>query len=249
MKLIRASVATLVVVLMGAAAASADQTLYTEPGMQAFFGGGVTIAQGEKVTFTNTDTLPHDVTAVASGPDGKKLFQTAGTVQPGTSAPVAGTEYLTTGKYDFVCTIHNGMNGTLTVTADGTPQPRPGGSGGSGGTNGPPPPQGSDTTAPSIQVKVLDTKRSAIRKRRSLQLSITSNEAAAVKLTATSGKTVVASGTGRLSKAGTKKVSIKLTKAGLNLVKKSKTLKIAVAAHAVDASGNATDASAQGRLK
>jgi plastocyanin len=246
---LRVGVATVLALALGAAAAYADQTIFAAPPSQ-FVGGDITIAQGEKVTFTNGDTTAHDVTATGAGPDGKPLFA-SGNTAAGQSNVVAGTEYLTTGTYQYVCTIHSSfMKGTVTVSSDGTPKPRPGGGGGGGGSS--PPPQSApsgDTTAPSVQVKVLDTKKSKIRKRRSLQLSITSSEAAAVKLVAKSGGTVVASGKGNLPDAGTKKVSIKLTKAGLKLVKKSKTVKIAVSTHAVDGAGNASDASASGRLR
>jgi plastocyanin len=232
-----------------AAAAYADQTIYAAPPNQ-YVGGDVTMAQGELVTFTNGDTVTHDVTAKGAGPDGKPLFQ-SDQIGGGQQAPVKGAEYLTTGTYDYICSIHPFMTGTITVTSEGTPKQRPGG--GSG-----PPPQNpasdpsareADTTAPSVSVKLLDTKRSTIRKRRSLQLSLTTNEAARVELTAKSGRTVVARGSANLPKAGTKKASIKLTKAGLRLMKKSRSLKVTVAARATDAAGNSSSAATARRVR
>jgi plastocyanin len=66
----------------------------------------------------------HNVTARQTGPDGKALFRSA-TITGG-STPVSGTQYLSTGAYEFFCTVHpTTMNGVLNVTANGTPQPRP----------------------------------------------------------------------------------------------------------------------------
>jgi plastocyanin len=109
--------------LLGAASAWADGTITAHPPNQ--FGSAVTtIDQGEKVTFQNMDIVGHDVTADDSGPDGAPLFRSQ-LVGPGSSGPVAGTEYLTTGSYGFFCSIHPGMEATLEVTSAGTPVPRP----------------------------------------------------------------------------------------------------------------------------
>jgi len=60
------------------------------------------------------------------GPDGSALFRSATIGGGGATAPVAGTQYLTTGSYPFTCTIHpTEMHGTLQVTGNGTPQARP----------------------------------------------------------------------------------------------------------------------------
>jgi hypothetical protein len=189
------------------------------------------------------DTVPHDVTAQGKGADGKPLFQSA-QVGTGQSAPVEGVQYLTTGSYPYICSIHPFMKGTITVSSDGTPKPRPGG--GSGSQTQQP---ASDTTAPSLSVKVLDTKRSKVRKRRSLQVSVTTDEPASLTITARSGKTVLAKGSQKLNKAGTRKLSVKLTKAGLKAAKSKKAVPIAVEVTAKDATGNATSAQASGRLR
>src|SRR5260370_24211076 len=123
------AIAALAVLGTTAAAAYADQTIYAGPPTQ-YIGGDITINQGEKVTFTNVDTVTHDVTAQTKGADAKPLFASAHT-DPGGSQPVAGTEYLTTGSYQYYCSIHPYMTGTITVSSGGTPTPRPG-SGGSG---------------------------------------------------------------------------------------------------------------------
>jgi plastocyanin len=244
--LIKSTAASLAALGVVAGAAWADATIYAGPPNQ-FVGGDVTIAQGEKVTFTNADTVTHDVTAAAKGSDGKPLFASA-QVGPAQSAAVAGVEYLTTGKYEYICSIHPFMKGTITVSSAGSPAPRPGAGSGSG-----PPPQSSpasaDTVAPTTSVKVLDTKRAAVRKRRSLQLAVKTDEAATLAITARSGETTVATGSARLNKANTRKVTVKLTKAGRQLVKRVRTVRIAVAVEARDAAGNASSASASGQLK
>src|ERR1051325_7982301 len=65
----------------------------------------VTIAQGEKVTFRNTDVVTHDVTSEQAGADGAPLFQSA-KIGLGQTALVEGTQYLTSGRYPFLCSLH-----------------------------------------------------------------------------------------------------------------------------------------------
>jgi plastocyanin len=242
-KLARGVVAALLVLLVSAGAAWADATIYAGPPNQ-FFQGDVTIAQGDAITFTNLDTVPHDVTASAKGSDGKPLFAST-QAGPGSSAPVEGVEYLTSGSYPYICSIHPFMTGTITVSSEGTPKPRPGG--------GPSPAQqqqpAADTTAPGVSVKVLDTKRSKVRKRRSLQVAVTTDEPASVAITARSGNTVLAKGSAKLTKAGTRKLSVKLTKAGLRAAKSKKPVPIKVEVAAKDAAGNASSSTATGRLR
>jgi plastocyanin len=230
-----------------AAAAAYGGTIYAAPPNQ-FVGGDITIAQGEKVTFTNGDTVTHDVTAATKGTDGNPLFASE-KIGAGQSAGVAGAEYLTTGSYAYICSIHPGMKGTITVSSAGTPAPRPGSGSGSPPAQSPPSPSSADTVAPTTSVKVLDTNRSAVRKRRSLQLEVKTNETATLAITARSGRTTIATGSTRLTKPGTRKVTVKLTKAGLKLIKRSRNVRIAVAVEAKDAAGNSSAASASGRLR
>lgn len=243
-KLVRGAVAALVVLAVGAGVAWADATIYAGPPNQ-FFQGDVTIAQGEAVTFQNMDTVPHDVTAAGKGADGKPLFQSA-QVGTGQSATVEGVQYLTTGSYPYVCSIHPNMKGTITVSGEGAPKPRPGGGGGAGAGQAQQP---SDTTGPALTVKVLDTKRSKVRKRRSLQVSVGTSEPATVTVTAKSGSTVLAKGSSKLNTAGTKKLSIRLTKAGLRAAKSRKPVPITATVDGKDGAGNSSSAQASGRLR
>jgi plastocyanin len=67
-----------------------------------------TVNVGETVTWTNTDSVPHN--AVAKSGDGPKSdLLSKGKTYSWT--PKAA------GKVDFVCTIHPGMEGTINVNA------------------------------------------------------------------------------------------------------------------------------------
>jgi plastocyanin len=81
-------------------------------------------AQGTLATFGNGDDVTHTVTADEEGPDGKPLFRTGNT--PGMSVRnVDGTQFLSTGFYDFHCSLHPVMQGELEVGALGAPVERP----------------------------------------------------------------------------------------------------------------------------
>jgi plastocyanin len=84
------------------------------------------MAAGEIPTFTNETAggIPHDVAAVAKGPDGKFLFKSR-VIGSNRSTPVSGAQYLAPGSYPFFCTIHGrGMSATLRV-GPGNQAPRP----------------------------------------------------------------------------------------------------------------------------
>lgn len=79
----------------------------------------VTLAQGEPLEFTNLDVAPHDVTAIQTGPDGLPVFATD-TIGAGETELIEGLDRLEPGVYDFTCTLHPEMLGTLyLVSADG----------------------------------------------------------------------------------------------------------------------------------
>ncbi|MCU1602768.1 MAG: Multicopper oxidase [Frankiales bacterium] len=92
------------------------------PGVIAVGPGGATLGylskvavepQGSELTFVNGDELAHTVTAVDRDPDGKPLF--SGNALPGTTSVIAGVDRLKAGSYDFVCSFHPNMAGTLLV--------------------------------------------------------------------------------------------------------------------------------------
>lgn len=80
-----------------------------------YFGpNDLSVKAGDTVTFTNTDFVLHTVTSIASQddptPDG--VFDT-GLINSGESAEVTFDE---PGTYDYFCSIHPQMRGTVTVT-------------------------------------------------------------------------------------------------------------------------------------
>ena len=73
----------------------------------AFAPKATTVKVGEKVTWTNDDSVDHNVTANSGADFKSKDFGNGGTFS--FTPDKAGT-------IKYVCTIHPGMTGTLTVT-------------------------------------------------------------------------------------------------------------------------------------
>lgn len=77
----------------------------------SFKPGAVTVKKGQTVTWTNEDSVGHDVTE-ESGPGPK--FKSGG---PGGIAKGATFSHKFTqpGTYRYVCTVHGGMKGSIKV--------------------------------------------------------------------------------------------------------------------------------------
>jgi len=213
--------------------ASADQQITAGPG-QRYNTPAVTIAQGEPLTFANRDLAAHDVTASAAGDDGKPLFASP-LINQGETAFVEGSQFLTTGSYAFVCSIHTFMTGTLTVSADGTPVPRP-------GVGGAPP----DTTAPKLAVAL---KTGTVRKARADKaVTIVTDLDEAARITAKAvlgGRTI---GTLRASLgSGASKLRIKLGAAARKQLRAGRAITVKVTAK--DGAGNRATRSARRKLR
>ncbi len=73
----------------------------------------VTLAKGATLTFTNLDVVAHNVASKGVTEDGQRLFA-APNIPTGT-AVVEGADKLEPGKYEFLCTAHPSMKGTLEV--------------------------------------------------------------------------------------------------------------------------------------
>jgi polyvinyl alcohol dehydrogenase (cytochrome) len=74
-----------------------------------------TSSVGGSIDFVNLDVAKHDVTAVEKGSDGRPLFFTP-LIDLGETAPVEGLDRVTSGRaYEFFCSIHPGMRGTLSI--------------------------------------------------------------------------------------------------------------------------------------
>ena len=71
----------------------------------------VTVAKGATVTWTNDDSVAHDVTK-SSGPG--KDFKSGAAGGMGSGDTFEHT-FDTAGRFEYVCTVHPGMEGTVTV--------------------------------------------------------------------------------------------------------------------------------------
>ena len=235
----RAAVAATVLALslVFAAVALAGE-ITSAPTGDRFSSSTFTIDQGETTVFRNTDlAVSHNV--VANGTeDGKPLFE-SDIIDAGASGPVRGTEFLVTGSYPFRCTLHPGMDATLVVSGNGTPQPKPG---------TPPSPTSPGDTTPAVgKVAIADRKLSAVRKRKAIRVRATTNERAKFVFTVKSGPKTIAKGTATVDDSRT--VALKLTSTGRRLVAKARSLKVKVTAKITDTIGNASSASASRTLR
>jgi len=171
------------------------------------------------------------------GPDGAPLFRSE-LIAGGATTPVEGAEYLTTGSYAFICSIHPQMEGAINVTSAGTPVPRPGsGPGGGGGGTG-----------PSVELQVLDKRVGPVRRRGALRVGVTTGGSATVKLRARAKGSTFAKGTKSMPGTGTKTVRLKLTKAGRRLVKGGGPIAVKVSGKATDSQGRTAGGKANGTL-
>jgi plastocyanin len=232
----RMVVAAGVVAMLGPAVSWADKTVEAGPPSR-FTTTVVTMDQGERLTFHNGDTVSHDVTASAPGPDGKPLFESS-TVASGKSAFVEGSQFLTEGHYDFFCSIHPNMKGSIHVTANGTPQQRPG---------APSQSPAADKTKPKLRLRLLSRTTRTARARQALVVRVSVSELSHVELRAVArpkpgGPLVTVARRVLHSATGSKRVNLKLTRAGRAALRRHGSLAVVVNGFAVDRSGNLTRA-------
>ena len=220
-RLAGAAIVTLVAGLASAPAVSASDVVLRAEGSR-YSPATLTIAQGQHVTFENGDSTQHSVISNDYAPDGSRLFRSA-TIDPGASAPVAGTEYLTTGDYAFFCSVHREMHGSLHVTAEGSPVPRP---------------QTPDTTRPGLQLSVLTRSAVTALRRRALLVHVRSTENVRVRLVARSRGRKIAAGRTTLRRAGFRGARLRLTRRGRKLLGRAARVRLSVRGVAVDLAGN-----------
>jgi plastocyanin len=214
--------------LLAPAAAAQGATVYGGPLPISYANPDVTIQPGEALTFWNLDlTAPHDVTSIAIGSDFQPVFRSE-TVGFGIEVPVVGVEKLPAGAYDYICSIHSNMDGTVTVSGA--------------------PGQGGDKDPPALKVKALDRKAGAAAKAGKLAFKVTVDEPATLRLAARKGKKPVAKAAKKLT-TGTTKVKAKLTKAGKKLLRRSGGLKLEYSAAATDSAGNTAKKSGKVKLR
>jgi plastocyanin len=224
------------VLLATAPAALADKEIEAQSGNR-FAATSVTMDQGEKLTFRNSDPfVRHDVVSEQQGSVRGQYLFASDTIGQGTSF-VEGSQYLTTGSYNFYCSLHpSQMKGTLNVTAAGTPVPRPG-SGGTtqpgGGTTGDPE---TDVVGPELSLRTPRPRARALRRSREIPVTVGVDEAAKVVLKIRLGKRLAATRTIDFSSAGKQKVLIRLSRKALRRIRRG--TKLSVRASATDRAGN-----------
>lgn len=122
--------------VVGLAAASGlgpAVTKITATSGDTFSPGTTSVATGQVVQWTvASDSVPHNVTFDSNGD-----LTSPGSLGPGDTWQV---KFTVPGTYPYHCTIHDGMNGQITVTA---------GSGGSGGGSASSSPSASASPSPS----------------------------------------------------------------------------------------------------
>src|SRR3954469_5038829 len=170
--------------LAAPASALADKQIDATP-PNRFSASEYTMDQGEKLVFHNGDTVAHDVTATSQGKDDKPLFK-SDTTDAGKSSTVDGSQYLTEGHYDFICSIHPNMKASLHVTGNGKPATRPGAAGPAGSTQT----NSADKTAPRLGVRLVSKRLKAVRSGNELRVRVTVNEESHVVLRAVARPTV-----------------------------------------------------------
>lgn len=80
------------------------------------------VPAGARLLFANADGLaPHSVTAEATDPGGRPLFDSGEPADAGSAVWVRGVERLAPGAYRFSCRAHTAMLGSLRVHPPGAP--------------------------------------------------------------------------------------------------------------------------------
>lgn len=218
-----------------AAAAHADEEITAAP-FNRFTAASVTIDQGERLTFRNTDSASHNVTARDRAEDGRPLFASQ-TITNGRSAEVEGARHLTTGSYGFLCTIHPTMTGTLQVSSAGTPLPR----------------AAPDTQAPELSAAVRRTTLARAARSGRLTVNVRLDEAAGLTLRASAriGGRRISLGrrTGVPLGEGRGHVAVRLSRRARQTLAGARRAAVTVEVRAVDEAGNDATVRARRTLK
>ncbi|HEX9775275.1 MAG TPA: hypothetical protein VGB83_06825 [Actinomycetota bacterium] len=86
--------------------------------ISAYATTGFTIEQGGSATFVNLDEVTfvgHDVRSKATDGSNRPLFTTP-VIKTREMAEIEGVSALALGSYEYRCSLHSAMTGTLTVT-------------------------------------------------------------------------------------------------------------------------------------
>jgi plastocyanin len=91
---------------------SGAETVPVDTKGYAYAPGDVTVAAGDTVTWTNSDSAPHTVTSTGGGPLDSPNMQKGDTWS---------FTFTQAGSYPYYCAVHPDMKGTVTVTAAAAP--------------------------------------------------------------------------------------------------------------------------------
>lgn len=203
------AVAMLALAVAAAPAAAAD-TITADLSCCTFGAGPYFQDLGEVPVFDNpvAADAPHNVTAVAFGPDGGRLFRSR-TIAAGDTTPVSGTQFLGAGDYPFFCTLHGAsMSGTLTVDGSkGTVAPRP-----------------------SIRVWIPSQRLRWVRRSGRLKVKVrVLTGSVGIRLLARRGKRTIGSVSNiRMAEGSTRTVTVRLSRAGRRAVSRGRKQAISV---------------------
>ncbi len=195
-------------VAFGAAhALGVSEPITTAPACCTFSKPTFTLDPGQVGTFQDLDANSHNVIASGIGPDGAVLFRSE-TISSG-QAPVNGTQYLATGTYAFVCTVHPDMTANLVVTGNGSPLARP-----------------------AVVLTVVSKKLDRVLASGKLSVKVSASAASSdVELTALKGtKKLGSKGNINLAAGASRTVKVPLTHSGKNALKNHGSAKVKVSA-------------------
>jgi plastocyanin len=223
----------LLATLAAPSVAAADETIVATTGTR-YAAGEYTIDQGEKLDFRNDDISgpSHDVVSTANGGVKGQFLFASDTVGQGKTSFVEGSQYLTTGSYDYFCSIHPSMKGKLVVNAAGAPKPRPGAAPTQPGQA----PPSADQTPPEPSLDFGSLRAATIVKKRRLTLKVGADEAVAMKVTVKIGKLTVARKSLKLTLRGKKTLRLVIGKSARKAFKRGRKLRVIV--DVTDAAGN-----------
>ncbi len=193
-----AALAATLVLALGGAYALADDVISTAPVGLSYSQSTFTITGGQVAQFSNTQGLPHSVTANDTKTlGGSALFESA-TISSG-SATVKGAQYLAPGDYAFHCAVHGSIMSAALHVAGGTPVARP-----------------------RLALAIDSGKLGKVRKTGKLRTTVSDagSDASGVALTAKLGRKTIASVKGLKIAAGdSRPVALRLSDAGRKAIK------------------------------
>jgi plastocyanin len=233
----------LAVTLLAPATAVADETIYATTGTR-YAAEEYTIDQGEPLHFRNEDLSgpSHDVASTANGSVRGSFLFASEIVGPGKTSFVEGSQYLTTGSYDFFCSIHPSMKGRLIVTSAGAPKPRPGRAPTAPGEE----PPAADQTAPEPSLRFGALRAGAIRRSGRITVRAGADEAVRMKVTVRVGKARLVKRL-KLATRGSRKVRLVVTRDARRAIVRGSRIHITVDVE--DAAGNLGTARDSVKLK